>query len=137
MELDEVFPVRNLFWLGNYSNAIDEAQDIQPKNDRERIDRDVFVYRSHIALGEASKVLDAVGDQASASTDVLAVKLFAQYKSQPQQREAVQETLKEWLSDETSRDNRTVQLMAGLIFLAAGDVKEALRSLRVGGNLEM
>ncbi|CAK9013392.1 Coatomer subunit epsilon-2 (Epsilon-coat protein 2) (Epsilon-COP 2) [Durusdinium trenchii] len=161
MDVDELYSVRNLFWLGNYAAAIDEAQELVPSNEREQIDRDVFVFRSLIGQGNArqedmnkltdcddpmpylsrlkpySKVIEQVGDQSSAPTDLLAVKMLATFLSQPAQREALLETIKDWLSDETIRDNQTLQLMAGLMFFQAGDTKEALRALRSRSNLEI
>ncbi|GBG30378.1 Coatomer subunit epsilon [Hondaea fermentalgiana] len=137
MELDELFSVRNLFWLGSYDAAIEEAQQLQAKTDREKIDRDVYVFRSYIAKGEGAKVIDAVGDQGSASTDVLAVKLLASFVTQPNNREAVLGTFTEWLNDETSKDNQMLQIMASTAFAEASDTKEALRALRATGNLEV
>ena len=50
---DVLFSVRNLFYLGSYQGAINEAQDIEGLSDTESVERDVFVYRSYIALGSA------------------------------------------------------------------------------------
>mmetsp|Transcript_34732 Transcript_34732/g.55657 ORF Transcript_34732/g.55657 Transcript_34732/m.55657 type:complete len:223 (+) Transcript_34732:473-1141(+) len=57
--------------------------------------------------------------------------------AQPPARDAVVETLQEWLADENTRDNATVQLIAGLLFYRLGDTKEALRGLRANANLEV
>mmetsp|Transcript_11992 Transcript_11992/g.20422 ORF Transcript_11992/g.20422 Transcript_11992/m.20422 type:complete len:294 (+) Transcript_11992:418-1299(+) len=136
MDLDELYSVRNLYWLGNYEAAIEEADQISPKTDRERIDRDVYVYRSYIAKGEGQKVIQKVSDQ-NAATDILAVKLYASYVTQPSNREAVLGTFGEWLVDETSKDNQMLQIMAASAFADADDTKEALRALRATGNLEI
>jgi hypothetical protein len=50
---DVLFPVRNLFYLGSYQGAINEAQNIDTLSGLDSIERDVFVYRSYIALGSA------------------------------------------------------------------------------------
>ena len=47
---DTLFAVKNFFYLGAYQTAINEAQDIETTSTLE-IERDVFVYRSYIALG--------------------------------------------------------------------------------------
>lgn len=50
---DTLFPVRNLFHLGAYQSAINEAQDLDSLPEMDSVDRDVFVYRSYIALGSS------------------------------------------------------------------------------------
>lgn len=50
---DILFPVRNLFYLGAYQGAINEAQDLDSLSELDSVERDVFVYRSYIALGSA------------------------------------------------------------------------------------
>jgi hypothetical protein len=50
---DVLFPVRNLFYLGSYQGAINEAQDVEDLSELDSIERDVFLYRSYLALGSA------------------------------------------------------------------------------------
>jgi coatomer protein complex subunit epsilon len=50
---DVLNSVRNLFYLGSYQGAINEAQDVEDLSELDSIERDVFVYRSYIALGVA------------------------------------------------------------------------------------
>jgi coatomer subunit epsilon len=50
---DALFQVRNLFYLGAFQSAIHEAQDLAPLSETDRVERDVVVYRSYIALGSA------------------------------------------------------------------------------------
>jgi Coatomer epsilon subunit len=50
---DVLFPVRNLFYLGSYQGAISEAQDVYTLSELDSVERDVFVYRSYIALGSS------------------------------------------------------------------------------------
>lgn len=48
---DVLFAVRNNFFIGAYNNAINEASDIEGLSEAEQTERDVYVYRSYIALG--------------------------------------------------------------------------------------
>lgn len=48
---DILFAVRNNFYIGAYNNAINEASDIEGLSEAEQTERDVYVYRSYIALG--------------------------------------------------------------------------------------
>lgn len=48
---DLLFAVRNNFYLGAYNTVIQEGSDLETLSDAEKIDRDVYVYRSYVALG--------------------------------------------------------------------------------------
>jgi coatomer protein complex subunit epsilon len=49
--MDPLFAVRNNFYLGAYQTAISEASQLTGLSEAEKIERDVFVYRSYIELG--------------------------------------------------------------------------------------
>jgi hypothetical protein len=48
---DVLFGVKNNFYIGAYNNAINEASDLQGLTEAEQTEKDVFVYRSYIAIG--------------------------------------------------------------------------------------
>lgn len=48
-----LFAVKNAFYLGAYASCIDEAADMEGLSDSKQIEKDCYVYRSHIALGHA------------------------------------------------------------------------------------
>lgn len=48
---DILFGVKNNFYIGAYNNAINEASDLEGLSDAEQTEKDVFVYRSYIAIG--------------------------------------------------------------------------------------
>mmetsp|Transcript_14086 Transcript_14086/g.17462 ORF Transcript_14086/g.17462 Transcript_14086/m.17462 type:complete len:297 (+) Transcript_14086:126-1016(+) len=135
MEPDELYSLRNQFWLGQYKLAISEGLSMSPSSERLRIDRDVFVYRSHIALNNYSKVLSDIGE--NSPTDLLAVKLYATFLNNPGQKDMVLMTLNDWLGDEVSGGNNTLKLIAGQIYLQLGEIKEALKIIRSDATLEM
>lgn len=59
-EPDDLFTLRNHFWLGSYQLAIAEGSGLGRLSDSLRIERDEFIYRSYVALGQYSIVLDEV-----------------------------------------------------------------------------
>ena len=65
-----------------------------------------------------------------------AVRLMAQYLSSPGSRDIVIETLKTWLTDPTSCNSPTLQLLAAAMFVHEGDLKEAIRTIRTGVTME-
>jgi Coatomer epsilon subunit len=48
---DLLFAVRNNFYLGAYQHAISEASDLESLEEADKLERDIFVYRSYIELG--------------------------------------------------------------------------------------
>ncbi len=60
MATDGLFAVRNSFFLGAYQTAINEAADLETLGPAEQIDRDVYVYRSYIALGSHEVLTELV-----------------------------------------------------------------------------
>jgi len=134
-DIDDIFSVRNNFWTGSFDAAIEEAQSVSVSTDRQRIDKEVFVLRSMIGNGDSAGVINRV--DSSSPTSLLAVKMLATYLSQPTQRDAVVATIEEWLKDENTGNDPTLQLMAATIYFHAGDTKEALRAVKNPTNMEM
>lgn len=48
---DPLFSVRNNFYIGAYQKAVSEASQLTGLTEQQKIERDVFVYRSYIELG--------------------------------------------------------------------------------------
>ena len=108
---------------------------MNPKTDKLRIDRDVYVNRCYVAMGNFSKVISTIDDQAP--TALLSVKLLATYLSQPSQKDMVLMTLNDWLSDPNCGGDNTLKLVAGMIYLNQGEIKEALKVLSSKATLEL
>lgn len=65
MEPDELYTLRNLFWLGNYQLAINEANSLQKKlgnNASLLAEKQELVYRSYVALEQYQVVLSEIKD---------------------------------------------------------------------------
>ena len=60
---DPLFPVYNNFFIGNYQVAINEGYELQGLSANDAIERDCYVYRSHVALGHHQLVLDEITDE--------------------------------------------------------------------------
>ena len=50
MSTESLWNVGNLFYLGAYQSAINEAQELHHLTDNEETERDFFVYRAYVAL---------------------------------------------------------------------------------------
>eukprot|EP01026_Neomeris_dumetosa_P012081 TRINITY_DN1424_c0_g1_i4.p1 TRINITY_DN1424_c0_g1~~TRINITY_DN1424_c0_g1_i4.p1 ORF type:complete len:291 (-),score=49.66 TRINITY_DN1424_c0_g1_i4:196-1068(-) len=134
-EPDLLFPVRNHFYLGAYQSAINEAADLDSLGLAEQIERDYFVYRSYIALGQTALVESEVGQDAPLGHQV--VKLLAEYLSGAQSSESVLGTVGDWMSDPSCNSNPMVQLICGAIYTHEENYVEALKCCYMGTTLEM
>ena len=58
-EPDELYTLRAQYWLGHYSLAIEEAKAVvrRPMSPALKIEREEFLARAQMALGEYDKVI--------------------------------------------------------------------------------
>ena len=72
---DELYTLRNLFWLGNFQQAINEAGSLNRCPSHLKDEKEEFVYRSYLALGQHDIVLTEVKENAPIGTSQLVVSL--------------------------------------------------------------
>lgn len=134
-EPDELFTLKNQLWVGNFQNAVSEGSMLNHLRESLRVERDVYVFRAHLGLGNFAHVLQAIPD-AGAPIALSAVKLWAAYLNGQADREIVALTLTEWLADPASGENPHLLLIAGQIFAREGKLSDALSALTRGSSLE-
>ncbi len=130
--------MKNNFFLGNYQAAINEGLAIQSSKitkDTDKIERDVYIYRSYIAQGKYQIVLDEIKDSPSLSTPLQAVKLLATYLSK-KNSDIVLVTLKEWMSDGVAANNPILQIVGATIYYYEGNYEAAMRCVFQSNTLE-
>ncbi|CAM9612128.1 unnamed protein product [Heterosigma akashiwo] len=134
-EPDELYTLRNHFWLGNYQMALSEGAGLgRLPNQQLKVERDEFLYRSYIALGQYSVVLSEVKD--NAPPQLQACRLLATYLKPAESKEIVLMTLSEWLQvGQGSMNNPAVQVAAHGV-PPRGDLKKALQAVHQGVTLE-
>eukprot|EP00246_Nothoceros_aenigmaticus_P002371 TRINITY_DN13225_c0_g1_i1.p1 TRINITY_DN13225_c0_g1~~TRINITY_DN13225_c0_g1_i1.p1 ORF type:complete len:290 (+),score=48.76 TRINITY_DN13225_c0_g1_i1:159-1028(+) len=131
---DALFLLRNNFYLGAYQAAINDS-NVAGLSEAEALERDVFVYRSYVALGTYQLVIDEINS--SAPTALQAVKLLALYLSGGERKEKALDSLKQWLADPTIASNLTLLLVAGTIYAHEQNYNAALTLTHGGGTLEL
>ncbi|XP_018905248.2 coatomer subunit epsilon [Bemisia tabaci] len=128
-EVDELFSIRNDFFIGNYQQCINEATKLQPSKPELQVERDVFLYRSYIAQKKYRIVLDEINN--NSSPELQPLRLLAEYFAQPKSRSPWDEKLKG-----TANVNHTSIVVAATIFSNEGQYEEALRLLSLEDNIE-
>ncbi|XP_068853394.1 coatomer subunit epsilon [Aphelocoma coerulescens] len=133
-EVDELFDLRNSFYIGAYQAAINEAQRAKPSSPEKEVERDVFLFRAYIAQRKYGVVLDEL--RASSSAELQAVRMFAEFLSSESQRDTIVADLDKKMAKSVDVANSTFLLMAASIYFHEQNADAALRCLHQGESLE-
>jgi coatomer protein complex subunit epsilon len=135
-ESEELFTVRTYFWIGNYQGAINEANGMTKLKPPVIAEKDEWVYRCYIGLGQYGVVISEVNDSSSTPIGKRALRLLAAYYDNYEIKENVLSKLQDWLSDSSFNQNRTLRTVAATIFLNEDNHKESFKLLKDPTNLE-
>lgn len=133
-EIDELFDVKNAFFLGLYQQCITEAQKLQVQSQAKKTQRDVYMYRAYIAQRKFGVVLDEISG--SAPSMLQAVKLFAKYLSNPAGKDEILKEVEDKLSGNIEVEDYVLPLMYASVYYHEENYDAALRVLHSAESLE-
>uniref|UniRef100_A0A3Q2XQH9 Coatomer subunit epsilon n=1 Tax=Hippocampus comes TaxID=109280 RepID=A0A3Q2XQH9_HIPCM len=120
-DVDELFDVKNAFYIGSYQQCINEAQKVKVR---------LVLSRKKYAV-----VMDDI--KANSAPELQAVRMFAEYMSSESKRDAIVEDLDKKMAKSVDAANTTFLLMAASIYHHAANTDAALRTLHQGESLEL
>ncbi|XP_019871490.2 coatomer subunit epsilon [Aethina tumida] len=133
-DVDELFDIKNYFYIGNYQQCINEATKLRkPSTPEVAIERDIFTYRSYMAQNKFLVVLDEI--HGASPEEIQPLKLLAEYLHNKQKRESVVAQLEQKLSG-SGNINDTLVLVAATIYQHEGNFEAAYRVLHSSESLE-
>lgn len=118
--------LRTALNLGLYSNVLSEGKNASDTAAK------IYYYRALLETNPA-EVFKQIDDRAS--TGLQAVKLLGTFRgAAAEQKELAFETLREWLSDEMLRKDRSLLLLGSQMYFEDNNFKEAMRLVQSPGE---
>ncbi|XP_055588180.1 coatomer subunit epsilon [Uranotaenia lowii] len=129
-EVDELFDVKNSFYIGNYQHCINEANKISKPS----LEKDIFMYRAYIAQNKFRVVLDEI--KANNDTPLLAIRYLAEYLSNKSRKEAIVALFDEKFKGDINALDVLWIIVGSIIYNNEGTYESALKILHGNYHLE-
>lgn len=127
-----LFGLRNLFTVGNYQTVINEVSSSNGLFSTDaKLEAQTYLYRSYVAQGKYNLVINDIGNNTEPS--LKAIQLLASYLADVQKNannaQEYTEKANTLLAEGANRINSAVQVVLATIFVQAGNLEDALRTL--------
>lgn len=140
-EPDELYTLRNLFWLGNFQLAINEANGLKRCPPHMATEKLEYMYRSYIALGQNDLVISEIGE--NEAINLHGVKILAMVLNGSMDKDTGIAHLQTSLnaSGMDARSIASVQLILSILHAQDGgatgaNISDAIKCIHTAVNLE-
>lgn len=116
--------------------AINEANVLVKVNPALKPEKDEYLYRSYLGVGQYNIILNEVKDNAVTPIGLRAIKLLANYFDNPSSKDQAVTQIKDWLSDPAFFKVKTLQTVAAILYMYDDNCKEAIKSVAGCTNME-
>lgn len=131
---DELFELKNYFYLGNLATASTEGETVAVDDQKAQIERDVIMKRIELAKGNYDALIQSITETSPPALHV--VKLLAELRKDPATATAAATALQTLAVDEVSASSPCFLLMCAIAYAHLGDFDNALRTAHRGNGLE-
>lgn len=132
-EANELFDIKNSYYIGNYQQCINDAQKEPPNYGNLKLQRDIFMYRAYLAQKKYGIVLAEIKNNSHA--ELKPFKLLAEYLQTPANKEYVLKSLEQEL-ESMYEINHSLVIVAATIYNHEHNYESALRVLKNDDTLE-
>ncbi|XP_028026559.1 coatomer subunit epsilon [Bombyx mandarina] len=133
-DVDELFDVKNAFYVGNYQQAINEAQSVSPSTPLVALQRDAFLYRSYIAQGNYRIVQQELK---TADPMLQPLKSLVDYLLPDANKSAIVADIDARVAKGTELSNEIFLIVAATIYYHEDNYEAALKILHNAESLEL
>ncbi|GLV43904.1 Coat Protein (coatomer) epsilon [Carabus blaptoides fortunei] len=134
-DVDELFDIKNYFYIGSYQQCINEAQKLKTSSPEISLERDIYSYRAYIAQRKYRVVLDEI--HTGSPNQLQCLKLLAEYFATPHKRDLLLTQLEQKVAASTDTENDMVlPIVAATIYIHEKNNESALRVLHNSEQLE-
>lgn len=109
--------------------AINEANGLNRCPQSLVAEKNEFLYRSYLAMGQYHIILSEIKDVSTTSIGLRAVRVLASALSDPTRKEAALLQIQEWLAD-LSISSNSLKMIAAILYMHDDNMKEALKAIR-------
>ncbi|KAI0567250.1 Coatomer epsilon subunit [Gracilaria domingensis] len=131
---DELFELRNYFYLGNLASASQEGETVSVDDQKSQIERDVILKRIELAKGNYDAIIASVSDDSAPALQL--VKVLAQLSKDPSSAETAAAKVEQFSTDEIAAASPSCLLMCAIVLAQLGDFDNALRCANRVRSLE-
>lgn len=117
--------------------AINEANALVKVSPALKPEKDEYLYRSYLGVGQYNIILNEVKDNSATPIGLRAIKLLANFFDSPTtSREPAIAQVKEWLSDPAFFKVKTLQTVAAILYMYDDNCKDAIKAVAGCTNME-